>query len=58
MAHSWIVGKDGVVLFFGTSGLFLAKMINQQLFYLGSCTKEGISMKEDGKLSLMFTKEG
>lgn len=58
MAHQWVVLKDGIVLFFGTSGTFMAKMTNQQLYYIGSCVKDGNSLKEDGKMSLMYTKEG
>jgi len=33
--------KDGIILRFGSSGLFVAKMITQQLFYIGSATKDG-----------------
>lgn len=28
--------KDGLLLHFGKSGLFVAKMMNQQMFYIGS----------------------
>jgi hypothetical protein len=35
----------------------MAKMINQQLYYIGSCIKDGNSLKEDGRISLMYSKE-
>ena len=44
VAHRWIIAKDGVILLFG-SGIFVAKMINQQLFYVGSTNKEGSHLK-------------
>lgn len=28
--------KDGIILRFGTSGIFVGKMMSQQLFYIGS----------------------
>lgn len=54
VAHRWHTLKDGVLLKFGNSGVFVAKMVNQQLFYAGSATREG----EDGKISLMYAREG
>jgi hypothetical protein len=42
---------------FGPSGVFVAKMANQQLFYVGSAVKEENHYKEDGKISLMYTKQ-
>jgi len=38
VAHRWIIVKDGIILMFG-SGVFVAKMTNQQLFYIGSIIK-------------------
>jgi hypothetical protein len=33
------VVKDGIILRFGSAGLFVAKMASQQLFYIGSASK-------------------
>lgn len=33
-----MVGRDGIILRFGSAGLFVAKMASQQLFYLGSAS--------------------
>jgi hypothetical protein len=32
-------------------------MMNQQMFYIGSAVSENEGFKEDGKISIMYTRE-
>jgi len=47
VSHSWIALKDGIILRFGPSGVgtFVAKMANQQMFYIGNAVSEGDGLK-------------
>jgi hypothetical protein len=38
VAHRFVVVKDGIVLWYGTMGMFVAKMMGQQLFYVGTAS--------------------
>lgn len=54
VAHRWHIMKDGIFLYFGNSGIQVAKLMNQELFY-ASDDKEEVT--RENRLSLLYLRE-
>jgi hypothetical protein len=53
VAHRWLLLKEGVFLYFGNSGVQVAKLMSQELFYASDDKEE----TRENRLSLLYMRE-